>query len=167
MDWVLPGALERVRRKLAGSADGDRQMVKILAVALTDGLPAVEAACAQALYEGVHSADVILNVLGRQRDPGPRTLVLSMISRSPLRLSANMRPTATILTPDALKLRHAPVPDCARYDQLRSDMMGALELYGMKSVYDATSRSSTILAPTRERRCGRRFGMSEPASCSY
>ena len=33
-DWVLPTALERVRRKLAGSDDGDRQMVKILAAAL-------------------------------------------------------------------------------------------------------------------------------------
>jgi hypothetical protein len=62
-DWVLPGALERVRRELAGSTDGDRQMVKIFAVVLTDGLPAVEAACAQALPEGVHSADVIVNVL--------------------------------------------------------------------------------------------------------
>jgi hypothetical protein len=30
-DWVLPTALDRVRRKLAGSDDGDRQMVKILA----------------------------------------------------------------------------------------------------------------------------------------
>jgi hypothetical protein len=96
---VLPGALERVRRKLAGSADGDRQMVKILAVVLTDGLNAVEAACAQALSEGVHSADVILNILARQRDPGP---------------------AATILTPTALELRHAPVADCARYDSLRS-----------------------------------------------
>ena len=37
-DWVLPAALERVRRKLAGSDDGDRQMVKILAAVLTDGL---------------------------------------------------------------------------------------------------------------------------------
>ena len=45
-DWVLPAALERVRRKLAGSDDGDRQMVAILAAVLTDGLPAVEAACA-------------------------------------------------------------------------------------------------------------------------
>jgi hypothetical protein len=27
-DWVLPAALERTRRKLAGSDDGDRQMVK-------------------------------------------------------------------------------------------------------------------------------------------
>src|SRR5271167_1046899 len=98
-DWVLPTALDRVRRKLAGSNDGDRQMVKILAAVLTDGLPAVEAACLQALSEGVHSADVVINILARQRDPGPAT---------------------TILTPDALRLRHAPTADCARYDQLRS-----------------------------------------------
>ena len=97
MNWVLPGALDRVRRKLAGSTDGDRQMVKILAAVLTDGLPAVEAACAQALSEGVHSADVVLNILARQRDPGRAD-----------------NPTA-----DALKLRHAPLADCARYDQLR------------------------------------------------
>jgi transposase len=98
-DWVLPAALERVRRKLAGSDDGDRQMVAILATVLTDGLPAVEAACAQAMSEGVYSSDVIINILARQRDPGP---------------------AATILTPDALMLTHAPVADCARYDQLRS-----------------------------------------------
>jgi transposase len=98
-DWVLPAALERVRRKLAGSNDGDRQMVAILATVLTDGLPAVEAACAQAVSEGVHSSDVIINILARQRDPGP---------------------VASIFTPDALKLRHAPAADCARYDQLRS-----------------------------------------------
>ena len=29
----------------------------------TDGLPAVEAACAEAITQGVHSADVILNIL--------------------------------------------------------------------------------------------------------
>ena len=98
-DWVLPAALERVRRKLAGSDDGDRQMVAILAAVLTDGLPAVEAACAQAMSEGVHSSDVVINILTRQRDPGP---------------------AATILTPDALRLWHAPLADCARYDQLRS-----------------------------------------------
>ena len=32
--------------------------MKILAAVLDDGLPAVEAACAEALSEGVHSADV-------------------------------------------------------------------------------------------------------------
>ncbi|MBV8397825.1 MAG: IS21 family transposase, partial [Acetobacteraceae bacterium] len=98
-DWVLPAALERVRRRLAGSDDGDRQMVAILAAVLTDGLPAVEAACVQAMAEGVHSSDVVINILTRQRDPGP---------------------TAVIVTPDALALRHTPMADCARYDQLRS-----------------------------------------------
>ena len=98
-DWVLPAALDRVRRRLAGSNDGDRQMVKILAAVLSDDLPAVETACAQALAEGVHSADVVLNILARQRDPGP---------------------AAPIHTPAALRLRHSPVADCARYDQLRS-----------------------------------------------
>ena len=73
---MLPGALERVRRKLAGSADGDRQMVKILAAVLDDGLPAVEAACAEAMDQGVHSADVILNILARRRDPGPPLTIL-------------------------------------------------------------------------------------------
>ena len=98
-DWVLPAALDRVRRKLAGSNDGDRQMVKILAAVLIDGLPAVEAACVQALAEGVHSADVVINILARQRDPAP---------------------LETIQTPDSLPPRHAPTADCARYDQLRS-----------------------------------------------
>jgi hypothetical protein len=98
-DWVLPAALDRVRRKLAGSNDGDRQMVKILAAALTDGLPAVEAACAQAVAGNVHSADVVLNILARRRDPGP---------------------APPIHTPAALRLHHAPAADCARYDALRS-----------------------------------------------
>ena len=70
-DWVLPSGMEKIRRKLAGSTDGDRQMVKILAAVLDDGLPAVEAACAEAMDQGVHSADVILNILARRRDPGP------------------------------------------------------------------------------------------------
>ena len=109
-DWPLPASIERVRRKLRGVADGDRPlspmrastdgrgMVEILSVALTDGLGAVEAACAEALGEGVCSADVILNILARRRDPDP---------------------PPSIMTPDALRLRHEPIADCARYDNLR------------------------------------------------
>src|SRR5256885_13081070 len=97
-DWVLPAAMERVRRKLTGVEDGNRQMVDILNAVLIDGLPAVEAACAEAIAHGVHSADVVLNILARQRDPAP---------------------PANILTPAALTLRHAPIADCARYDNLR------------------------------------------------
>jgi hypothetical protein len=65
---------------------------------LTGGLAAVEAACAEALAGGVHSAGAVLNILARHRDPGP---------------------PATILTPEALRLRHAPRAGCARYDSLR------------------------------------------------
>ena len=68
-DRVLPAAMERIRRKLAGADDGNRQVVDILTAVLADGLPAVEAACAEAIALGVHSADVVLNVLARQRDP--------------------------------------------------------------------------------------------------
>jgi transposase len=97
-NWVLPAGLERVRRKLTGVADGDRQMVSILTTVLSDGLPAVEAAFLEALREGVHSADVIINILARRREP---------------------EPPITITTPDALRLRHVPAADCARYDSLR------------------------------------------------
>ena len=124
-DWPLPASLERVRRKLKGSDDGDRQMVKVLSAVLTDGLAAVEAACAEALADGVHSADVVLNILARQRDPGP---------------------AATILTPEALRLRHAPVANCARYDRLAAgylmerteilELMSTLKLFGMRAAYD-------------------------------
>ena len=97
-DWVLPAHLDRVRRKLGTTPDGGRQMVNILTAVLSDGLPAVEAACSEALGEGVHSADVILNILARAREPAR---------------------TMTIMTPDALRLRHEPAADCARYDNLR------------------------------------------------
>lgn len=97
-DWVLPASLQRIRRKLAGVDDGDRQMVEILSAVLTDGLQSVEAACGEALREGVHSAAVILNVLARRREPA-----------API----------TIMTPDALRLRFAPAANCARYDSLR------------------------------------------------
>jgi hypothetical protein len=68
-------------------------MVDILRAVLTDGLPAVEAACAEAIAHGVHSA-----VLARQCDPAP---------------------PANILTPAALTLRRTPIADCASYDNLR------------------------------------------------
>jgi len=98
-DWVLPGAIERVRRKLKGSDDGDRQMVKVLCAVLTDGLGAVETACAESLAAGVASADIILNVLARRQQP---------------------EPAGPILTPASLTLTCPPVADCARYDRLRA-----------------------------------------------
>jgi hypothetical protein len=97
-DWVLPQAMAAIRRKLKGSDDGDRQMVQILTCVRDDGLQAVEAACREALDQGVHSAPVIINILARRQDPTPPPF---------------------LLTPTALRLTHEPVADCARYDSLR------------------------------------------------
>ena len=102
--WVLPGALGRVRERLAGHDDGDRQMVDILAAVLMDGLAAVDAACAEALAGGACSADVVLNILNRGRQP---------------------RALEPIMTPESLRLRHEPVADCARYDRLMGIGHGA------------------------------------------
>src|SRR6201746_2281334 len=74
-DWVLPAAIERIRRKLAGTPNGNQQIVYILTAVLTVGLLVVEVACAEAITHGVHSADVILNILPPQRDPGPRATI--------------------------------------------------------------------------------------------
>jgi transposase len=97
-DWDLPSALGRVQKKLKGMKDGDRQMVAILTAVLTDGLVAVEAACAESLDAGTHSADVILNILAHHAEP------------------AAIEPVAT---PAGLALTLAPRADCARYDGLR------------------------------------------------
>ena len=101
-DWVLPAGIEKIRRRLTGLEDGNRQMVSILTAVLSDGLPAVEAACTEALREGLCSADVILNILARQREPAA--------------------PVTLMTTPAALRLRTAPLADCARYDSLRRAM---------------------------------------------
>ena len=71
-EWDLPSALRRVQRKLERQPGGDRQMVDILGAVLTDGLDAVEAACAEALSHNVHSAGVVLNILARRHARGVR-----------------------------------------------------------------------------------------------
>jgi len=76
-------------------------MVDILTAVLSDGLKAVEAACEEALAEGVPTACVILNILARRRQPA-----------API----------TIMTPNALRLRHEPTANCARYDTLRGGL---------------------------------------------
>lgn len=103
-DWTLCGALGRVRHKLQGAEDGDRQTVAILAAVLADGLLAVEAACAEALAAGLCSSDVVPNALYQQRQAVP---------------------PPSVPVPDALRLRHEPAADCRRCDTLRRRPHGA------------------------------------------
>ena len=96
--WDMPPALTRLRRKLGNGDDADRRFVRVLSAVLTDGLEPVEAAVREALATGTASDDLILNILARRREP-PRPL--------------------TIVTSEDSALRHPPIADCARYDQLR------------------------------------------------
>ena len=98
-DWDLPPALARLRRKLGHGDDADRRFVRVLSAVLTDGLEPVEAAVREALATGTASDDLILNILARRREP--------------------LRPL-TIITSWDSALRHPPIADCARYDQLRT-----------------------------------------------
>jgi hypothetical protein len=97
-NWDLPPALARVRRRLAGHGDGDRQFVDILTAVAEAGLDAVEAACAEALSAKPCGRDVVLDILARQRETPPR---------------------CPVTPPAALALSIEPAADCARYDQLR------------------------------------------------
>jgi transposase len=97
--WDLPDALGEVRRRLAAHPDGDRQFVAILSAVPEAGLEAVEGACAAALAARLHSADAVLNLLARGREP---------------------EPPAPVLTPASLTLGLEPEADCARYDGLRA-----------------------------------------------
>ena len=124
--WLLPAALERVRRKLAKAPGGDRQMVDILSAVLTDGLAAVEAACAEALAAGVHSADVVLNILARRREPGRRLTITTPDACSGS--AASRRPTAPAMT-----VSGGPIL-MERSEILAA--MGGLKLFGMKAAYD-------------------------------
>jgi DNA-directed RNA polymerase subunit K/omega len=97
-DWPLPPALARIRRRLGSGDQADRQFVTILAAVPTEGLDAVGMACEEALAGGAVSADVVLNILARQRAP-------SQIE--------------SVAPPAELALTTMPVADCARYDRLR------------------------------------------------
>ena len=104
MDWELPPALAKLRRRLGSGDEADRRFVRVLSLVLTDGLDLVEAAVRDALEDGTASDDVIVNILARHSEPA--------------------RPEE-IATSPALTLVHAPVADCARYDLLRGDRAAA------------------------------------------
>ncbi len=126
VDWGLPPALAKLRRRLGSGDEADRPFLRVLSPVFRDGLEAVEAAVADVLAEGAASDDVMVDVLARRREPD--------------------RPEDVATSP-ALTLVHAPVADCSRYDLLRGcevtvprhemiTAMSGLGLKGMASAFD-------------------------------
>ena len=74
-------------------------MVTVLAAVFEDRLDAVQWACGEVLDAGTCSADVVLSVLARRRDPHPKA-------------------PQSIETLENLRLGHPPRADCQRYDRL-------------------------------------------------
>ena len=124
-------ALERVRRRAeAGTADGDRQMVKPFSPPCsTDGLPAVEAACAErrSPEAGSPFGDVIINIPRAATRSGTRGDAQHLHpgrAEAPACAGRRLRPVRP--TQEGLTMERTEV----------IEMMGELKLYGMKSAYD-------------------------------
>jgi hypothetical protein len=104
-------------------------MVDILTAMLTQGLPAVDAACAEAIATGVHSAP------HRPQHPRPPT---------------RSRPACHDLPPAALTLRHAPIADCARYDKVCAMKAAFDEI--MATAFKTPARTSAPRRGSAQRR---------------
>ena len=94
-DWALPPAIERLRRRLGAHADGDRQMVGILAAVTSNGIDAVEAVRAEVLGSGPVSRDVVLNILTGRRQPA---MPVNIVTPEALRCGTSPVPTAPVTT---------------------------------------------------------------------
>ena len=116
--WDLPPSIRRVQRKLCKVPKGDRQMVQILSMIPIDGLDAVDAACADALSEGVLAASVVINILAWHREPPPPLTIDTPAASRWKRASGTTRLTCE------------PVADCKRYDSLRRANHGKITTAG-------------------------------------
>jgi hypothetical protein len=123
-DWNLPGAMTRLRERLARHTDGDRQFVDILSMVSLYGLEAVSAACACALEEQVVSSAHVVNLLHRAAAP----------ARAP-----------PLQVPDALKLTIEPAANCDRYNQLLRPRVAVttLSVHPHREQHDAIATDRT------------------------
>jgi transposase len=97
-DWDLPAPLPRLRQLLQERPGGDREFVQVLMAIRSHGCEPVAQAAREALALGAVSFDVLFNLLSRRTQAPP--------------------PPPAEALPTHLALRHVPVADCSRYDQL-------------------------------------------------
>jgi hypothetical protein len=88
------------------------------------GLPAVKSACAAGTSHRVRLANIVLNMLARQRDPGPLTMIFTPAS---LTLRTRPSPIVPVTTTSG-------EPSDGTNPTLRPH--GELRLYDMRAAYD-------------------------------
>ena len=126
-DWVLPSALDRIRRKLAGSDDGDRQFVKISRRSALRRIaggrgrlrPGARRGCPFGRRRPQHSGAPPRSRTGAA-DPHPRRAQPAPCAGRRLRPLRQLEERLTMERTEIL------------------DMMGELKLYGMRAAYDET-----------------------------
>ena len=97
---TMPPALQQLQAHLLRHAGGDRVMAQVLTAITLHGLDDVLVAIEVALQSGRISADHVLNVLARLKEPSPPALLPDS-------------------SPQALALMEPPRADVTRYDRLR------------------------------------------------
>ena len=172
-DWVLPAALERIRRKLAGADDGNRRMVDILTAVLADGLPAVEAACAEAMAEGGHSADGSRRSSCDQEPAGtsatllqhcvrPRAQAAGSTGRDEVAVNVKLQQSRRMIRFHSLfgRMKAFRARDCCHWQPGRPNFPSAdhrgmggvtppLGLFAARHTTKARAKAGLIRAPTR------------------
>ena len=117
-NWALPEPVQRVRERLSGYDDGDRQMVKILCAAMHHGLDAVT--CGGVALKRRATGCRMGGSLPMIRC-GVASTLSEALSMGTGRLVSRQGHTTveTIEPPPCLRLREVPQADCERYDRLR------------------------------------------------
>lgn len=98
----MPSALLSLQRALIKRPGGDRAMADLLACVPRQGLDAVMKAVESLLAAGVVSIEQIKHLVATLAGSGQRTAE-----------------PQTVVPPDALQIKDAPIADTARYEQLR------------------------------------------------
>jgi transposase len=79
-DFILPKAIQKIRIKLSGYANGDKEFIKILLQVKKYGLEKVNHICSSVLSDGVCNVDLILQWLEKEPEQIAKQQLLAPIS---------------------------------------------------------------------------------------
>ena len=128
---TMPPALQQLQAHLLRHAGGDRVMAQVLTAITLHGLDDVLVAIEVALQSGRISADHVLNVLARLKEPCPPAL---LPEESPPALALIEPPRADVTRYDRLRQGPAPPGRTAMSNDIAAALK-SLSLHGMASAW--------------------------------